>query len=124
MLGTSDAWSMSHLSQQTSVLYCRLSDFCCCALPAKTFISIFWPRPKFIHTTSSVKEKHFQQKCLENYVSSIDNQQCEAGSNVSCNSQRYTYKPDCSLSYSGFFHMYDLGVSYTFHFHKKMQNHP
>ena len=28
-------------------------------------------------------------------------------------------KPDCSLSHSGFFHMYDLGVSYTFHFHKK-----
>ena len=28
-------------------------------------------------------------------------------------------EPDCSLSYSGFFHMYDLGVSYTFHFHKK-----
>ena len=27
MLGTSDAWSTSHLSQQTSVLYCRLSDF-------------------------------------------------------------------------------------------------
>ena len=27
--------------------------------------------------------------------------------------------PDCSLSYSGFFHKYDLGVSYTFHFHKK-----
>ena len=27
-------------------------------------------------------------------------------------------EPDCSLSYSGFFHMYDLGVSYTFHFHK------
>ena len=22
--------------------------FCCCALPAKTFISIFWPRPKYI----------------------------------------------------------------------------
>ena len=33
------------------------------------------------------------------------------------------YKPDCSLSYSGFFHMYDLGVSYTFHFHKKIWNH-
>ena len=29
------------------------------------------------------------------------------------------HKPDCSLSYSGFFHMYDLGVSYTFHFNKK-----
>ena len=29
------------------------------------------------------------------------------------------HKPDCSLSNSGFFHMYDLGVSYTFHFHKK-----
>ena len=28
-------------------------------------------------------------------------------------------QPDCSLSYSGFFHMYDLGVSCTFHFHKK-----
>ena len=28
-------------------------------------------------------------------------------------------QPDCSLSHSGFFHMYDLGVSYTFHFHKK-----
>ena len=27
MLGTSDDWSMSHLSQQTSELYCRLSDF-------------------------------------------------------------------------------------------------
>ena len=27
MLGTSDAWSTSHLSQWTSVLYCRLSDF-------------------------------------------------------------------------------------------------
>ena len=25
--GTLDTWSMSHLSQQTSVLYCRLSDF-------------------------------------------------------------------------------------------------
>ena len=33
-------------------------------------------------------------------------------------------EPDCSLSYSGFFHMYDLGVSYTFHFHKKIRNHP
>ena len=28
-------------------------------------------------------------------------------------------RADCSLSYSSFFHMYDLGVSYTFHFHKK-----
>ena len=27
ILGTSDAWSTIHLSQQTSVLYCRLSDF-------------------------------------------------------------------------------------------------
>ena len=27
MLGTSDAWSTSHLSQRTSVLYCRLSNF-------------------------------------------------------------------------------------------------
>ena len=27
ILGTLDTWSMSHLSQQTSVLYCRLSDF-------------------------------------------------------------------------------------------------
>ena len=27
MLGTSDAWSTSHLSQQTRVLHCRLSDF-------------------------------------------------------------------------------------------------
>ena len=27
ILGTSDAWSTSHLSQRTSVLYCRLSDF-------------------------------------------------------------------------------------------------
>ena len=26
MLGTSDAWSTSHLSQQTSILYCRLTD--------------------------------------------------------------------------------------------------
>ena len=26
MLGTSDAWSTSHLCPQTSVLYCRLSD--------------------------------------------------------------------------------------------------
>ena len=24
-----------------------------------------------------------------------------------------SYKPNCSLSYSGFFHMHDLGVSYT-----------
>jgi hypothetical protein len=31
----------------------------------------------------------------------------------------FTHQPNCSLSYSGFFHMYDLGVSYTFHFHKK-----
>ena len=30
-----------------------------------------------------------------------------------------SYELDCSLSYSGFFHLYDLGVSYTFHFHKK-----
>ena len=29
------------------------------------------------------------------------------------------YQPDCSLSYSSFFHVYDLGVSYTFHFHKR-----
>ena len=28
-------------------------------------------------------------------------------------------QPNCLQSYSGFFHMYDLGVSYTFHFHKK-----
>ena len=27
MLGTSDAWSVSHLSKRTSVLYLRLSDF-------------------------------------------------------------------------------------------------
>ena len=27
ILGTSGGWSMSHLSQPTSVLYCRLSDF-------------------------------------------------------------------------------------------------
>ena len=27
ILGTSDPWSTSHLFQQTSVLYCRLSDF-------------------------------------------------------------------------------------------------
>ena len=27
MLGTSDPWLTSHLSQQTSVLYCRLSHF-------------------------------------------------------------------------------------------------
>ena len=31
----------------------------------------------------------------------------------------FCQKPDCSLSYSGFYHMYDLGVSNTFHFHKK-----
>ena len=34
------------------------------------------------------------------------------------------YKPHCLLSYSSFFHMYDLGVSCTFHFHKKIRNHP
>ena len=28
ILGTSDAWLTSHLSQQTSVLYHRLSDIC------------------------------------------------------------------------------------------------
>ena len=28
-------------------------------------------------------------------------------------------QPDCLLIHSGFFHKYDLGVSYTFHFHKK-----
>ena len=27
MIRTSDAWSTCHLSQRTSVLYCRLSDF-------------------------------------------------------------------------------------------------
>ena len=27
MLGTSNTWSTSHLSQLTSVLYCRLPDF-------------------------------------------------------------------------------------------------
>ena len=27
ILETSDAWSTSHLSQRTSILYCRLSDF-------------------------------------------------------------------------------------------------
>ena len=29
------------------------------------------------------------------------------------------HEADCSLSYFGFFHMYDLGISYTFHFRKK-----
>ena len=28
-------------------------------------------------------------------------------------------KPDYSGTFLGFFHMYDLGVSYTFHFRKK-----
>ena len=27
ILGTSDLWSTIHLSQQTSALYCKLSDF-------------------------------------------------------------------------------------------------
>ena len=31
----------------------------------------------------------------------------------------HSHEPDCSLSYSGFFCIYDLGVSYTFHFHKE-----
>ena len=31
---------------------------------------------------------------------------------------------DCSLSHSGFFHMYDMGVSYSFHFHKKNTESP
>ena len=26
VLGTSDPWSMSHLSQRTSILYCRVSN--------------------------------------------------------------------------------------------------
>ena len=30
ILGTSDTWLTSHLSQQTSVSYCRLSDFSIC----------------------------------------------------------------------------------------------
>ena len=30
-----------------------------------------------------------------------------------------SHRPDCSLTYFGFFHMYDLGVSYTFHFREK-----
>ena len=30
------------------------------------------------------------------------------------------YKPDCSLTYFGFFHIYDLGVSYTIHSRKKI----
>ena len=29
-------------------------------------------------------------------------------------------QPDCSLTYFGFFHMYDLGVSHTFHFRKRI----
>ena len=29
------------------------------------------------------------------------------------------YKPDYLVTFLGFFHMYDLGVSYTFHFRKK-----
>ena len=37
ILGTSDAWSTSHLSQQTSVLYCRLSDFWC-SLAVESYI--------------------------------------------------------------------------------------
>ena len=28
VLGKSDAWSFIPVNQQTSVLYCRLSDFC------------------------------------------------------------------------------------------------
>ena len=38
---------------------------------------------------------------------------------VTFSNQVGRHKPNCSLSYSGYFHMYDLGVSYTFHFHKK-----
>ena len=44
---------------------------------------------------------------------------------IRSNSHLGRLKPDCSLTYFGFFHMYDLGVSYTFHFReKKMRNHP
>ena len=31
----------------------------------------------------------------------------------------HSHEPDCSLSYSGFFCIYDLGVSYTFHLCKR-----
>ena len=34
------------------------------------------------------------------------------------------HKPDYSVTFFGFFHMYDLGVSFTFNFHKEIQNHP
>ena len=39
ILGTSDTWSTSHLSQRTSVLHCRLSDLCMYIL-LHTFIFI------------------------------------------------------------------------------------
>ena len=49
MFGTSDAWSMIHLSQQTSVLYCRLLYFnssdstflACLDLPSKKLMLIW-----------------------------------------------------------------------------------
>ena len=33
-------------------------------------------------------------------------------------------KPDYSVTFFGFFHMCDLGISFTFHFRKKLQNNP
>ena len=55
MLGTSDAWSTSHLTQQTSepaycVLYCRLSDFKSmqCSLQAQSS-SQKYLEPHFLH---------------------------------------------------------------------------
>ena len=53
ILATSDAWSTSHLSQQTSILYCRLSNFLsrdcfsllvsCFSDSAASSCSFIWP---------------------------------------------------------------------------------
>ena len=60
MLGTLDAWLTTHLSQQTSVLYCRLSDFKCFKLHNSAFVSkrgIVPQKKKDFHHIGKKKKK-------------------------------------------------------------------
>ena len=67
MLGTLDAWLTTHLSQQTSVLYCRLSDFKCFKLHNSAFVSkrgIVPKKKKDFHHIGKKKRRKMMQDLL------------------------------------------------------------